>query len=338
MDALKGKRLFKTLTFIFIALALIEAAVIFQQRQVCKEVEAQSAKILNKFLTEDASVKAGTIGVPIRLQNVKFIWSDKVYINSGNMAVKAVPVSGAVVDFDNLNSFLLNVQQSDVLIRPSVLEGMFNESVFNYPGSKLRDLKVSIVHGDKHNNVKLTGSLDFILWIPFEMLTNLAIDKTTNTLVIDVQDIKVFGFIPANGLIELKPFHLQKLMSLPANRYLTVDQNRMMVKPFGLFPPPRINGTMSDIVVGEQMIRLSFSGNSIDAPRANSANYVYVKGGRSKFGNFQMLNSDILVEDQSPATPFSFSLQHYADMIPRSQVTVKNTDAARVVMPDFASR
>ncbi|MEB3286354.1 MAG: hypothetical protein VKJ04_02505 [Vampirovibrionales bacterium] len=337
----KSKQLVMTwfLLLLFIIIA-IETFFLYQQHRIVQEVEAQSARMLDKFLSNKATPEDKAVGVPIRLQNVKFHWSNKVFINTGLMATKAVPISGKTVNFDNLDSFLLNVQKSDVLIRPSVLEGMFNESVFNYQGSKLRDLKVTILKGNEENKstqnyVKLSGSLDYILWIPFEMLTQLSVDKKSNTLVIDVEDLKIFGLIPANKLIEFKPFTLQKLMTLPPNKYLTVENNKMMVKPFGLFPPPRINGVMSDILVGERMIRLSFAGQPIKAPESDARNYVYVKGGSARFGNFQMSPSNILLTDADPNDPFSFSLSDYAKMIPKSNVQVKDTHTARVTMPDW---
>ena len=47
-----------------------------------------------------------------RLDNVRFKWSDRVYIDAGNMALRAEPLEGHYVDFDDPSSFVMNVQQS----------------------------------------------------------------------------------------------------------------------------------------------------------------------------------------------------------------------------------
>src|SRR5262249_41904528 len=145
-----------------------------------------SAELLNTFLKGDtAEVAAGRGGIHIRLRNVRFIWSPQVYIDTGDMALRAVPTAkDGVCNFDNLETFHLTLQQSSVRIRPDVMAGMFNESVFNYPGSKLRDFKVDLVKDDDGNGylLKLSGKIDVVAWIPFAMYSKLAVDRATNSM------------------------------------------------------------------------------------------------------------------------------------------------------------
>ena len=137
--------------------------------------------------------------MPIRLQNVRFQWSDRVYVDADNMAVQAMPIEGGTVNFDDLDSFLLQIQQSQVVIRPSVLEGMFNESVFNFPGSNVRSLKVELKQHDDEGPylVYIKGSVRLGTWIAFKMHSHLLVDTATNTLVIDVEDVNMLGFLPS---------------------------------------------------------------------------------------------------------------------------------------------
>lgn len=324
-----------TMIVLLLLVVLAQGFMLFQQRSAIRATEVRSAELLDTFLRGDTVQTSGAAGVAIRLQNVQFRWSDRVYIDTGDMALRAAPVRGAVVDFDALESFRLHLQQSVVRIRPEVLEGMFNESVFNYPHSKLRDLEVTLTEDDDERAVRVKGKVNIGIWIPFAMNTRLSVDKQTNTLVIDVDDIKVLGILPATGLIKLKPLRLEKMLSLPPNKSLMVDGNRLMVKPFGLFPPPRVDGTMSEVAVDSREIRLTFAGDPIPAPGSPAKSYVYLKGGTSQFGNIRMLDTDILVLDQDPSDPFVFSLARYNEMIPRSQIIVRDTKSARVVMPDL---
>jgi len=327
------------LAIVLIALLFVigsfEAFLLYEQRGSERAAKTQSARLLSTFLQGDTARAPVARGVSIRLQNVRFKWSDKVYIDTGNMATRAVPVEGSTVDFDDLGSFILELQQSEVQLSPDVLEGMLNESVFNYPGSKLRSLKVSLIHEAGRYSVRLTGRVNIALWIPFTMLTHLDVDTATNTLVMNVDKLKVFGFVPATRFVRWTPFHLERLLSVPPNGSLIIDGNRIMVKPFGLFPPPRINGRMSGVSVGEGGIRLGFAGASIHAPESTAKNYVYLQGGTSQFGRFRMVDTNVLIVDQHEADPFVFSLLHYADLIPRSQIRVPDMNSVRVTMPDF---
>jgi hypothetical protein len=311
-----------------------ESFLLHLQQETNREIEAQSAKLLNTFLQQDTEQTSRTPGVPIRLQNVRFKWSDRVYIDTADMAVRAVPIQGTIVDFDDLNSFALLVQKSEVVIRPDVLEGMLNESVFNYPESKLRDLSVSMTDDDGTRALRLTGKIKVMLWIPFKMDAHLSVDAKTNTLVMEGHHVKAMG-LPATKLLKMEPFQLEHLLSLPPNRSLMIDSNRMMIKPFGLFPPPRINGRIASVAIEDKVIRLVFAGQAISAPQAAGKNYVYIKGGTSQFGSFRMLQTDILIQDQTPNDLFVFSLLHYADMIPKSRIELDNTKSARITMPDF---
>ena len=213
---------------------------------------------------------------------------------------------------------------------------MFNESIFSYPGSRVRNLKVSVIKDDQERwTVKLDGRLGIVATVPFSLFTHLSVDTVSNELVIDTDHLTVFGFLPATKLIHWTPLHLDRLIALPPNRSLIVDGNQIRVKPFGLFPPPRIDGRMSKIEVSEDAIRITFAGNALPAPMSSARNYVFLRGGTSQFGHFRMTDTDVLIVDRDPANPFVFSLKHYAEMIPSSTVALANTKSIRLTMPDF---
>jgi hypothetical protein len=314
-----------------------ESVLLYQQHQAGKSYEAQSGRLLNTFLQRDTSTVSTAPGVSIRLQNVRFKWSSRVYVDASDMALRAEPIQGQAVKFDDPSSFVLSLQQSTVLVHPDVLEGMMNESIFNYPGSKLRDLKVKIIHDDNTYPIEITGKLRMGLWITFQMVSHLTVDRPSNTLVMDVDRVKVLGFLPATKLIQTAPFHLEKLISLPPNQSMIVSGNRIMVKPFGLFPPPRVNGTLASVTTDANGIRLGFAGRPIDAPKSTARNYVYLRHGNAQFGNFRTLDTDILIVDRNQSTLFQFSVTRFNDLIPKSDIEVHDTRSVKVAMPDYAS-
>src|SRR5262245_50613209 len=196
------------------ALLAIESFFLYQQHRAHRASQVETAKLLTTFLQRDTAETSTENGIAIRLQNVRFKWSDDVYIDAGNMAIRAVPIRDSTVIFDRLDSFVLRLQQSVVTIPPKVLEGMFNESVFNYPNSKLRDFTVNIESESGGQEVILRGKVNMVVWVPFTMNTHLSVDRATNTLVIDVAALKVFG-LPATKLIKWTPVRLANLVALP---------------------------------------------------------------------------------------------------------------------------
>lgn len=337
LGRLGGRR--RLMIAVLLLLVGLESFVLYQQNVVDRSRRMQSEKLLQTFLAGDtAEATMDRNGVRIRLENVRFKWSDRVYIDTRNMALRAVPVRGSTVDFDDLDSFHMVLQRSTVSVGPRVLGGMFNESVFNYPDSRIRDLEVAIDHHDPDGPlVVLKGKIKVLAWIPFEMYSRLGVDRRSNTMTIAVDHLKAFGGIPVTKLLKWKPMELEQLIALPPNRHLLVEGNRIMVKPFGLFPPPRINGRLAGVTVEGNAIHIAFAGEPIPAPESAAKNYVYLRGGTAQFGHFRMLDTNVLIVDANQSTPFAFSLVHYADLIPRSRIEVPNTGAARVVMPDYGS-
>mgnify|MGYP006920609484 CR=1 FL=1 len=313
---------------------IFETLIILEQRRVAAQVELQAQQAYGRFMKQGKTASI-TGGSNILLKNVQYCWSKETCIITDHLSATAIPLnSGNNVLFDDLKSFIVEVHNGMVRISPRTLQGMFNESVFNYPNSTLRDLTVNIQKAGQENRITLAGSLKYFLWIPFEMDTNLKVDQASNTLVISVFKLTVFGFIPATWLIELKPFNLEKLLTLPQNRYLTVHQNLMMVKPFGLFPPPRINGKMSNITVLPQMIQLSFTGKEPTMTDANSNYSILVQNGNTQFGSIRIMDPNVKVRDLNPKDAFRFSLLNYLNYLPLSQIKLGSDSSVSLAMPD----
>ena len=322
---------------LLVLVALFEGFLLYQQSVAHRETQAKSSELLNTFLKGDtAEVAAGRGGIHIRLRNVRFAWSPQVYIDTGDMALRAMPTGkNGVCNFDNLETFHLTLQQSSVRIRPDVMAGMFNESVFNYPGSKVRDFKVDLENDDGKALLKLSGKINVVAWIPFAMYAKLAVDRANNTMVMTVDHLKIFGGIPATKILKWGPMHLDKMMTMPPNQSVLVVGNTIHIKPFGLFPPPRIDGRLSDVKIGTDDITISFAGEPVAAPHSDAKNYVYMSGGICQFGKFRMEDTDVLIVDQNQSNPFRFSVAHYAEMIKKSRIDVRELRSITISMPDY---
>ena len=321
---------------LLVILLALATAIILEQRRVTQQVEAQSQEAYGRFM-KTSSTAGASGGSNILMRNVRYCWSQEICIDTDRLSATARPLNGGDLKVDDLKSFIVDVHNAKVLISPQTLQGMFNESIFNYPGSNLRNLTVAIREAGKENRITLRGSLKYFLWVPFQMDTNLKVDQATNTLVISVYKLRVFGFIPATWLIELRPFNLQKLLALPENNYLIIKQNQMMVKPFGLFPPPRIDGKMSGIAVTPSMIQLGFKGSESGLSAPDGGNSITLKGGNAQFGKIRMSDADIVVTDANPGDSFKFSLLNYLDYLPQSQVKLQANGGAELRMPDHAN-
>ena len=334
----RGRIIHGILYALLILIIIGETSVIVVQQQVTSQLDAQSAKNLKLFLSKPQHYANEGRTTAVRMHNVTYCWSKEICIDTDNLSANIFPLSGGnTVDFDNVNNMIVDVHQANVSISPRTLQGMFNESVFNYPGSKLRNLTVAIVSGGKDHHVKLSGSLNYFIWIPFEMDTHLYVDKKNNTLDIAVNDLHVFGFLPLTFILKYHPFHLEKLLTLPKNKHLDVKGNLMMVKPFGLFPPPRLDGKMGEIVVESKVLKLTFEGTepaSVKSAIQPAKNYIVLAGGNTQFGRLGMRDSHLQVIDADAGNLFRFSLRNYYGLLPQSRLQMQKDGSIVVTMPD----
>jgi hypothetical protein len=66
-------------------------------------------------------------------------------------------------------------------------------------------------------------------------------------------------------------------------------------------------------------------------------NYIYHKGGVLRFGKLTMTDADLEIVDQTPLTPFDFSLPDYNRQLVAGYSKNTPTHGLIVFMPDFAT-
>ncbi len=320
---------------------IIQAVFLLLWDNEAKQFQTQSRKEVQEFL-ETEEPKKPQLDTGVLFKNVRFCWQKDICAHTDSLTASLTPLrEEEPVIFDDPTSFLVNIHQSQLLIPPETLQGMLNKSIFNYPDSSLKDLVVKIApvgsSADGQNHVSFQGNLKYLLWIPFEMDSILRVDAESNSLVIDVQDLQLFGFVPAKWLIDIKPFHLDRIIKPSPNTHLSVKDNLMMIKPFGLFPPPHIDGQIKDLVVTEAMIRLDFEGETPmfqDIPATGAPNYIYLNGGSAQFGPMFMSPARIQVIDKNPDNLFTFSMPDYWHHVAESEMKLESTGTAIITMPD----
>ncbi|MGE0200722.1 MAG: hypothetical protein AB7P76_07125 [Candidatus Melainabacteria bacterium] len=338
------------LVMALLATAVVVEGVMLYSAQRADSVAVESAEARESAGEKQSHVNAappqagGGQGTRLLMKNMQYCWTPKVCVTVDQLtALLQSEAKGEPVNFDAPDRFRVTVQQAEARITPEILEGMFNESVFNYPGSKLKDLSVSITTpvGEKNARPKVhvSGQLNYAVWVPFGMDTDLSVDKKTNTIVIRVHDLKVLGVLPAKWLLGIKPFELDELLPLPANHHLTITGNEIRVKPFGLFPPPRLHGNLDAIAVTPRMLRIRFAGKDTDfqgIPEPAAKNFIYLQGGVTRFGQLSMQNTRIQIAALKPREHMTFFISRYQRFLPQSTIHMQTDGGILVHMPDHA--
>jgi hypothetical protein len=118
---------------------------------------------------------------------------------------------------------------------------------------------------------------------------------------------------------------------------VTLDGDNILMNPGRMLPPPRIDGRVTAVrIEGDRMIQ-TFRSKDAKAlvPPYKAQNYIYHQGGVLRFGKLTMTDADLEIVDQSPRTPFEFSLPDYNRQLVAGYS--KNTPARGLIvfMPDL---
>ena len=93
-----------------------------------------------------------------------------------------------VINLDDVNAFLINVSKADVFIASSTLKVIMKDNIFNYPGSPLKIKELDFPNPNS-NEIKLSGSLNFVIWLEFELLGKISLDEKKERIVITAEQI-----------------------------------------------------------------------------------------------------------------------------------------------------
>jgi hypothetical protein len=322
------------LVWLLTGLVILFGVIALWQYQSAESLRSANSEAMEAFLEEPKKAAAGE-APNVLVNNTNFCWTASTCALIDKLSAKLAAYKGSDVYLDKHTSYSIDIANGSVHMNPGTFASMLNESIFNYPESALRDMEVSIATHDEQRTLNISGKIKLLLWIPFNLKAALAIEPTTNTLKIAAKDLKVLGVIPATWAIKIKPLNLEEVLPVPKNNHLSISDNTIFVKPFGLFPPPRITGKMDEVAIGKKDIHLTFKGTQgTSVKKPAKSNFIAVQGGTMYFTRLSMSPVSIALIDKKASDPFRFSLNQYAQYLDNSKVAIQPDHSVKVMMPD----
>jgi hypothetical protein len=268
----------------------------------------------------------GTAAIPIpteaesreptqtQMQNVGFHVDESTVLNihrlRGEMASKQ---TGAPLNLDNKNSFVLRVDTAEIGMSGPSLENLMNRYVFNKAGGPLRNLHVTI----EGKQLKQEGIIHKIVDLPFAMWADVSATSDGRIRIhptkIDICGVNGLGLLKALGQ------SLEKMIGkqLPAEHGVSADGNDMLMDPGTMLPPPDTELRLVAVrIEGEEMVQTFDAGRKLAAlepPHPEEKNYMYYRGGTLRMGKLLMVGADMQVADTDPSDRFDFFIDRYND-------------------------
>jgi hypothetical protein len=208
--------------------------------------------------------------------------------------------------------------------------------VFNYEGSPLEDLEVTIDDGQ----LKQTGTLHKVVDLPFTIRATLS-TTSDGRLRLHPTSVKVLG-IGVKGLMKTFGLELEKLIDVQQGRGIEIADNDFLLAPSGLLPPPRIDGRVTAVRVGRETIEQTFGGSTragrsqpLHPSDPSAPNYMFYSGKVLRFGKLTMMDADLQIVDGDPADPFDFYLAHLNEQLVAGESHNQKDFGLVTIMPDY---
>ncbi len=151
---------------------------------------------------------------------------------------------------DDKNSFVLDLDTARFEISPAALSQVLNRYTFNYPGSPLRKLVITIDHGRLRQHGRMRG-------ISFDVVGELSLTPTTASSGSIPRTIKAVG-IKVGGLMKFFGLSLEKLVNTERARGVRIERDDFILSPTKLLPSPAVDGRLGAFELSDSAIVLIF--------------------------------------------------------------------------------
>ncbi|MCB1147593.1 MAG: hypothetical protein KDK41_08520 [Leptospiraceae bacterium] len=283
-------------------------------------------------------------GTYLALKNLNFKLTDEIEMKVHSLVGETIPFKkGAMTNFDDVNSFAIDIYQAEAEVDVKILQYIFNQIVFNYEGTPLKNLKMEFINvendGKTEKRLKLSGDMKLVFWLGFEMIGKMYLDKENVLLIIEAESIKSLGNPMTKTMLDIVGLDLEKLLPIPRGRGLVMKENKIIVEPFSIFPPPKIGGYLSEIKLLDNSLWLKidneFKVKFPPLPDPKAANYLMLYKGDVKFGKLRMIDAYLQMIDQDQKDIFDFYLKKYTRPLGFGYSKIRPDGSVLAYIPDY---
>lgn len=266
------------------------------------------------------------------MRHVVFHLSKGIEMRVDDLTGRLVSAGSGPPVFDDVNSYVVDIQSARVSLTADSLTNLMNNYVFAGPDAPLRKLKIEI----EGNELKQSGVLVKGVPVPFHLRA--AITATPDGKIrVHPTSMKAAGFL-SKRVLDFFGLELERLVKVNPATGVTVDGDDLLLDPERLLPPPRIKGRLTRTWIENGLVIQQFGAplkHPLTPPNGRFSNYMYYRGGTLRFGKLTMVDTDMVLVDADQKDPFDFSPEEYNDQLVAGYSKNTPSKGLRTYMPDF---
>ena len=258
-----------------------------------------------------SSEAADTRPIEFAMKNVTYHYSEPVAVHIAQLQGELVPTkTGAIVFFDDKNSFNLRLNYAEISISCNALAQVLNENVFSATDAPIKNLSIET----RNNQLIMKGKLPQKADVVFETLGTLSADPD-GRIRVHSDHVKA-AHLPVKGLMDLLGLEIAGLIDTKKIHGITVERDDIILDSEQILPAPHIKGKVTGVRIHGTDIVLTFGApGPSNFAAGQSGNYMAFRHSDMRFGKLTMHDADLIMIDMDPADPFDFYLDHYQDQL-----------------------
>jgi hypothetical protein len=245
--------------------------------------------------------------VEFAMKNVMYHYSESIAVHITHLEGALSPTKpGAIVFFDDKNSFTLVLASAEISISCDSLAQVLNQNVFSASDAPIKNLTIE----SNNNQLTIKGKLPQKANIAFETLGTLSADPD-GKIRLHADHIKA-AHLPVKGFLDLLGIDLASLIDTKKIQGIAIDKDDILLDPEKILPPPSIQGKVTAVrVQGNEIVQTFGSPQPSNFAAKQPGNFMAFRHGDMRFGKLTMHDADLIMIDMDPADPFDFFLEHY---------------------------
>lgn len=268
------------------------------------------------------------------MRHVVFHLGDGIELRVDDLAGHLVSRTASPVFFDDVKSYVVDIESARVAMSPESLANLMNNYVFASPDAPLKNIKIAI----DGQEMTQSGTLRKGVPLPFTIRATLAA-TADGKIRLHPTSIKAAGFV-SKRVLDFFGLDLENLVKMKNVTGVTVEGDDLLLDPQSLLPPPQIRGRLTYAGIENGVVVQQFgaatSPKAIAPTNGKFTNYMYYRGGTLRFGKLTMRDTDLLLVDADPKDGFDFSPTKYNDQLVAGYSKNTRVHGLIVYMPDLA--
>jgi hypothetical protein len=284
--------------------------------------------LLGVALSSAQSPPADSRAVSTEMRSVMYHFTDDISVHIVQLKGKLVPKDEIPV-FDDKQSFILQIDSATIAMSTDALAHVLNDHVFTGKDAPLRDLVIS-TDGDQ---LKIKGKLGQKGNVSFETVGEVTATPE-GKIRLHASHIKA-AHLPVKGIMDLFGVKLADLINTKKVKGVSAEKDDVIFDPEEIFPPPQIQGKVTNVRIENGQIVQVFGTGSAGKPLGGLRNFMAYRGGTLRFGKLTMNDTDLILIDSDPRDPFDFYLDHYREQLTAGYTKTTLQFGLRVYMVDY---